>query len=79
MPWRGHNGTWCRRCGRDVEECGPLSARYRCAECGEGEMIYNVRELKAHAGPRFHRWRRGVAAGVGAILPEDVLPDEPGA
>lgn len=42
-------------------------------------MIYNVRELKAHAGPRFHRWRRGVAAGVGAILPEDVLPDEPGA
>lgn len=38
-------------------------------------MLLNVRELKAHDGPRFHRWRRGVAASVGAIL-LDELEDE---
>jgi hypothetical protein len=35
-------------------------------------MIRNVRELKAHSGPRFLAWRRGVAAGVGAVLAEDL-------
>jgi hypothetical protein len=78
MPWRGHAADVCKRCGRPVSECGPLSARYRCVDCGEGEMIHNVRELKAHTGPRFLRWRRGVAAGVGAILVDELELDEEG-
>lgn len=41
-------------------------------------MIHNVRELKAHTGPRFQRWRRGVAAGVGAILVDELELDEEG-
>lgn len=76
MPWRGHAADRCKRCDRPVSECGPLSARYRCADCGEGEMLENVRELKAHHGPRFHRWRRGVAAGVGAILVDELEGEE---
>ena len=72
MPWRGHNAKWCRGCNRHVSECGPLSARYKCVECGEGEMIANARDLKAHAGHRFLRWRRGVAASVGAVLVDDL-------
>lgn len=59
-----------------MAECGPLSARYRCVDCGEGRMLSNVRELKAHTGPAFLRWRRGVAAGVGAILLDDTDRDE---
>lgn len=58
VPNRGRNGKWCRRCGRHVSECGPLSARYRCAECGEGRMLANVRALIAHDGPEFDHWRR---------------------
>lgn len=61
----------CKRCDRHVSECGPLSARYFCAECGEGEMLLNVWALRAHDGWRFLRWRRGVAAGVGAVLVDD--------
>lgn len=37
-------------------------------------MIRNVRELKAHTGLSFLRWRRGMAASVGAVL-IDELPD----
>lgn len=36
-------------------------------------MIQNVRELKAHDGPRFRRWRRGMALCVGAVLVDDVV------
>jgi hypothetical protein len=39
-------------------------------------MVENVRELREHSGPRFHRWRRGVAAGVGAILVDDLELEE---
>lgn len=66
---------FCRRCYRHVSECGPLSARGRCVECGEGAMLANARELAAHSGPAVLRWRRGVAAGVGALLVDDVSDD----
>lgn len=77
MPWRGAFARICRRCGRDVSECGPLSARYLCQECGEGASIQNRRGLMEHAGPYFHNWRRGMAAAVGAILPEEPDTSEP--
>ena len=67
MPWRGHNGKWCRGCGRDIEECGPLSARYRCVECGETNMLENHRQLIAHDGPAFEHWRRRTLAAFGVI------------
>jgi hypothetical protein len=38
-------------------------------------MLANARELAAHSGPAVLRWRRGVAAGVGALLVDDV-PDD---
>lgn len=37
-------------------------------------MLRNVRELKAHTGLGFYRWRRGMAASVGAVL-IDELPE----
>lgn len=75
MPWRGHAGTVCKRCHRPVEECGPLSARYRCAACGEEAMTGNHRQLVAHSGPWFLHWRRRTAEAVGAVLLEDVERD----
>lgn len=71
MPWQSQHAAFCYRCQRPREEGERFSRRGRCADCGDGEMILNVRELKAHAGPRFQRWRRGVAAGVGAILVDE--------
>lgn len=39
-------------------------------------MVRNVRELRAHAGEGFQRWRRGMAASVGAMLVDDLEEDE---
>ena len=58
MPWRGHNAKWCHGCGRHVDECGPLSARYLCAECGDGFASSNLRDLTAKSGPGYRHWRR---------------------
>lgn len=79
MPNRKQLIGYCRRCGRPREEGERFSARGRCVDCGEGEMIENVRELKAHDGPRFQRWRRACAAAFGAVLADDPDPDEEGA
>lgn len=38
-------------------------------------MVSNILELHEHSGPAFLRWRRSVAASVGAVLWED-LEDE---
>lgn len=76
MPWLSDMAPRCYRCGRPREEGERFSRRGRCVECGDGEMIRNVRELKRHDGPRFLRWRRGVAASVGAILLDELQTDE---
>lgn len=34
-------------------------------------MDVNVDGLQAHEGPAFQRWRRGMAASVGAVFPEN--------
>jgi hypothetical protein len=38
--------------------------------------VENARELRAHAGPAFERWRRAVAASVGGVLAEDLLREQ---
>lgn len=39
-------------------------------------MIVNRRQLREHAGPWFHHWRRGVAASVGALLVDELEAEE---
>lgn len=60
----------CRECQKPREEVGRLSAIGLCATCGPARMIDNVEGLRAHSGPAFRRWREGVAASVGAIIPD---------
>jgi predicted amidophosphoribosyltransferase len=63
----------CKNCDRHVSECGALSHNRYCVECGAELNEQAARDLAAHSGPKFQAWRRGVAASVGAQLPEDVL------
>jgi hypothetical protein len=62
MPWRGHNALHCKQCGGHRDEVGPLSARYKCAQCRERRERENRSQLKAHRGPYFEAWRRAVYA-----------------
>jgi hypothetical protein len=45
-----------------------MSARGRCARCGRTRVEDNIRGLHFHSGPAFDRWRRGMAASVGATF-----------
>lgn len=71
MPWRGHNGHFCKRCGRHRSECGKLSARYVCADCGDVNSTVNRQQLRAHAGPYFDHWRRRSLAALGVIVADE--------
>lgn len=39
-------------------------------------MIENHRQLKAHTGPWFAHWRRRCAAAIGAVLVDELEPEE---
>jgi hypothetical protein len=76
MPWLSDLAPRCYRCHRERGEHERFSRRGFCSDCGDGEMQRNVAELRAHRGPRFLRWRRGVAAGVGAVLLDDLAAED---
>lgn len=63
--------TTCKSCNRHRDECGPISWRGKCGECGPRLALEAADQLHYHRGPIFVRWRRAVAASVGAVLPED--------
>lgn len=63
--------THCKRCGRHRDECGPLSWTRQCAECALLRATDNMASIATHTGPGFKEWRRGMAASVGAVLPDD--------
>jgi hypothetical protein len=61
----------CKGCGvrRDAGE--ELSWTGLCGDCGKGRLSENIDGLIEHRGPAFARWRRGMAACVGAVLIDD--------
>lgn len=71
VPWRCERTAHCRSCGRERPDGELYSRRGKCDECGEGHMIDNRRQLRAHSGPWFDHWRRKVAAAVGAVLVDE--------
>lgn len=62
----------CKRCKRHTTKVGPLSWSRQCAECGRERLLENIDGIHTHSGPAFARWRKGMAACVGAVLPDDV-------
>lgn len=71
MP-RGYKRRFCANCARPVEECGTLSARGKCRDCGHAIEAANIIDLSTHSGHFFHHWRRSMAASVGGVLLDDV-------
>jgi len=36
--------------------------------CGNGRLVENATELRAHSGPFFEHWRRRCVAAFGGVL-----------
>jgi hypothetical protein len=64
----------CRGCGKRRGEVTSLSWEGLCLTCGIQRLEENIWGLHLHEGDALKRWRRGMAASVGAILLDD-LPD----
>jgi len=63
---------WCKRCHGHVTAVGVLSHERLCEVCSMELLSENVLSLAAHSGEPFKRWRRGMAASVGAVLTDDL-------
>lgn len=63
----------CRECGELFDPLD-LSHTKLCPSCGLERLEENVRGIAAHSGPAFDRWRRAMAASVGAMLLDDATP-----
>ena len=61
----------CKNCRRHRDECGLLSWRGLCSECGPELVRVNGDALHRKTGPEFRRWRRAMAACVGGVLLDD--------
>jgi hypothetical protein len=64
----------CRLCNRHEREIGLLSWQGYCGDCGIELLTENVHQMHDRRGPNFDRWRRAMAASVGGVLVDDVLP-----
>jgi hypothetical protein len=72
--YSGDVGDFCRRCGRNEDEVGPISQRGKCQGCALGAVEASITEMRQHSGPYFQRWRHNHAAAVGGIIPEKARP-----
>ena len=71
MP-KGHVRFFCKVCQRHVSECGDLSRRGKCLDCGQALREANIYGLITHTGPFHDHWRRQMAASVGGVLYNDL-------
>jgi len=72
-----HRYVLCKGCGKHRDEAGgELSATGLCLECGIERVKENATGISEHRGSAFTRWRRGMAACVGAVILDgpDVKP-----
>jgi len=65
---------FCKECGKHTDEVGPLSWTGLCAEHSVERYISNVHQMHTRSGPNFLKWRRSMAASVGGVLVDDVIP-----
>lgn len=54
----------CRSCGRHLDECGPLSARGKCEDCGVAGVEAAVTAMFAGQGPIYDKWLQNTATGL---------------
>jgi hypothetical protein len=75
MPTSRHYAR-CRNCGAHRDDGASLSKRGFCSICGPKLQNERVDDLHYHRGPHFKKWRRAMAASVGAVLVDDILEQE---
>jgi hypothetical protein len=63
----------CKGCGRHRDAAGEMSWTGLCTVCSTERFSENVLGLHTMSGPAVARWRRGMAASVGAVLVDDLL------
>lgn len=61
----------CKDCHGHMTEVGPISWGGLCGVCGPKRSTENADGLHYKRGPELQRWRRGMAACVGAVLADD--------
>jgi hypothetical protein len=47
----------CRDCKRHIDECGKLSQRGKCMDCGVGNAVAAAQQIEAREGPYYDKWR----------------------
>jgi hypothetical protein len=62
---------FCRHCARHDSEVGRISARGRCAECGNRRLAENHEAMLVHNGPFYEHWRTRTLAAFGVVLDAD--------
>jgi len=65
------NYKWCKECNGHVTEVGVLSHNRLCAVCSDKRRRSAALSMSAHSGPEFEKWRRSMAACVGASFSDD--------
>jgi predicted RNA-binding Zn-ribbon protein involved in translation (DUF1610 family) len=60
----------CKGCGKIRAPDERFSVRGKCADCGNGRMLRNKRDLIAHDGEHFVYWRERCRAAFGVVLDE---------
>ena len=67
----GNHRATCQRCGGHRSEVGEISWAGYCIACGIFVRDQANDDLHYHRGPTFEKWRRAMAACVGAQLMDD--------
>jgi len=56
----------CVDCGKEYPR-KELNRNFRCHDCAWKVVEQNGRQLHAHEGPHYERWKEGVKAAAGRL------------
>ena len=65
----------CPDCGTSVEKHRPAAAVVRCGPCAVAYSAEEQRQLAAHEGPHYERWRWAWLKGIHKTLKESPRAD----
>lgn len=71
MAWRLEYSSHCRLCGEPRGPDERFTARGKHLQCSDAKARAAATDLHLHQGEFFEKWRRGMAASVGVILPDE--------
>lgn len=72
MPGSKRHPRHCKVCQKSDAEVGRISQRGYCIEHGVARSVEQLTSMHRFDGEDATRWRRAIAASVGAVLLDDV-------